>query len=114
MEYDEIYFRKSANKKAMTVWVVIATVLTVAYIIEWLSDKRTGIYTVVFLIVCWVPIILSFCFIKFKGLATTYCKETIAIGYGLFFAFVAMTGTSQLTCMYSLLQVCSCFTRIRT
>ena len=100
MEYDEIYFRKSANKKAMTVWLVIATVLTVAYIIEMISGKRTPMYTVIFLIVCWVPIILSFCFIKLKGLETTYCKETIAVGYGLFFAFVAMTGTSQLTCMY--------------
>lgn len=100
MEYDEIYFRKSANKKAMTVWLFIAVVLTVAYFIEWMVGKRTAAYTVIFMFVCWIPIILAFVFIKIKGLETTYCKETIAVGYGLFFAFVAMTGTSQLTCMY--------------
>ncbi len=100
MEYDEIYFRKSANKKTMTLWLIIATILTVAYFIEWRSGKRTGLYTVMFTIVCWVPIILAIVFIKIKGLATTYCKETISVGYGLFFAFVALTGTSQLTCMY--------------
>ncbi len=100
MEYDEIYFRKSANKKAMTLWLLIATVLTVAYIIECISGKRTLPYTIIFLFVCWTPVILSFIFIKIKGMETLLCKETIAIGYGLFYAFVAMTGESQLTCMY--------------
>ena len=36
MGYDEQYFAKSANKKAMTIWMLVATVLTVAYIIEYL------------------------------------------------------------------------------
>jgi len=100
MEYNEIYFRKSANKKVMTIWLIISVILTVAYIIEWLVGKRTGLYTVFFMMFCWVPIILSFIFIRIKGLETTYCKETVAVGYGLFFAFVALTGDSQLTCMY--------------
>lgn len=100
MEYDEIYFRKSANKKVMTVWLFISVVLTVAYFVEWMVGKRTTAYTIVFMFVCWIPVILAFVFIKIKGLETTYCKETIAVGYGLFFAFVAMTGDSQLTCMY--------------
>lgn len=100
MEYDEIYFRKSANKKAMTLWLLINTVLTVAYIIECISGKRTVPYTIAFLLVCWTSVIIAFIFIKIKGLATSLCKETIAVGYGLFFAFVCLTGDSQLTCMY--------------
>lgn len=100
MEYNESHFRKSANKKAMTLWLLISVVLTVAYIIEYTVGKRTLPYTIVFLIVCWAPIILAFSFIKRKGMDTTLCKETIAIGYGLFYAFVAMTGDSQMTCMY--------------
>lgn len=100
MEYSESYFRKKANMKVMIVWLLICLVLTVAYTIECISGKRTGAYTVVFMIVCWVPVILAFLFIKLKGMDTTYCKETVAIGYGLFFAFVAFTGNSLLTCMY--------------
>lgn len=100
MEYNASYFRKKANVKAMSIWLAISVVLTAAYIIECMSGKRTIPYTIVFLIACWTPIVLAFGFIKFKGADTTYCKETIAIGYGLFFAFVALTGDSQLTCMY--------------
>lgn len=100
MEYSESYFRKKANMKVMIVWLLICLILTAAYIIECISGKRTLTYTIIFLIVCWTPVILAFLFIKLKGLDTTYCKETVAVGYGLFFAFVALTGTSQLTCMY--------------
>ncbi len=100
MDYNESYFRQKANKRVMTIWMIISTVLTIAYIIEAITGKRTIPYTMVFLIVCWTPIILAFLFIKFKGMDTTYCKETVAIGYGLFYAFVALTGDSQLTCMY--------------
>lgn len=100
MEYNESYFRKKANMKVMIVWLLICLILTAAYIIECVSGKRTLTYTVVFLIVCWVPVVLAFLFIKLKGLDTTYCKETVAVGYGLFFAFVAFTGNTLLTCMY--------------
>ena len=100
MEYDELYFRRSANKKVMIVWMLIATILTIAYFIECATGKRTFEYTLIFVIVCWVPAILAFAFIKIKGWETTLCKETVAVGYGLFYAFVALTGESQLTCMY--------------
>ena len=91
MEYNESYFRKKANMKVMIVWLLICLILTAAYIIECVSGKRTLTYTVVFLIVCWIPVILAFLFMKLKGLDTTYCKETVAVGYGLFFAFVAFS-----------------------
>ena len=100
MEYNENYFRKSANKKAMIIWVMVAVVITAAYVIELIKGGRTLQFTLVFLCICWVPIILSFIFIKLKGLETTYCKETIAIGYGGFYLFVVMTGGSKLTFMY--------------
>ncbi|MBQ4284630.1 MAG: methyl-accepting chemotaxis protein [Lachnospira sp.] len=100
MQYDEEYFRKSANLKAMMMWILIDLVLTVAYIIEWTKGKRTTPYLIVFLIVCWAAVILALVFIRIKGLQTKWCKETIAIGYGVFYAFVAMTGDSRLTLMY--------------
>lgn len=100
MEYNESYFRKKANIKVLTIWLLISVILTVAYMIECVNGKRTLPYTTAFLIICWAPVIVSFIFIKIKGVDTTYCKETVAIGYGVFYAFVTLTGDSQLTCMY--------------
>ena len=67
MEYNESYFKKSANKKAIAIWLLIAIILTVAYILEWQKGLRTLNYTIVFLAICWVPIITSFIIIKLKG-----------------------------------------------
>ena len=53
-----------------------------------------------FMVMCWAPVIVTFILIKIKGLETSLCKETIAVGYGLFFAFVCLTGKTNLTCMY--------------
>jgi len=100
MEYDESLFRKKANKKAVAMWLIISAVLTTTYLIECFKGKRTVPYTVIFLIICWVPIIFTFVCIRIRGWATKICKETIATGYGVFFAFVVLTGFSQLTCMY--------------
>ena len=100
MEYDENYFKRSANKKAVGLWMWINTILTVVYILEWISGKRTPIYMLMFMVMCWAPVIVTFILIKIKGLETSLCKETIAVGYGLFFAFVCLTGKTNLTCMY--------------
>ncbi len=100
MNYDESYFRKNANVKAMMMWVIIDVVLTVAYVIEWVKGKRTTPYLIVFLLICWIPVALSFVFMAVKGLENKWCKETIAIGYGAFYAFVALTGDTRLTLMY--------------
>ena len=100
MEYNELYFRKSANKKAIIIWLCIAVVLTAAYIIEFFKGGRTLPFTIAFLIICWLPVLITFIFVKIKGLETTYCKETIAIGYGLFYLFVVITGGTKLTFMY--------------
>ena len=84
----------------MLIWVLIALVLTVAYVIEWRKGGRTGTYTIVFLLICWIPVLLAFAFVKLKGWETTYCKETIAVGYGIFYLYVVLTGRSPLTFMY--------------
>ena len=34
MDYNEEYYAKSSNRKAMAMWAVIGIVLTVAYVIE--------------------------------------------------------------------------------
>ena len=48
MDYDEKYFKISANKKALRMWVIIGLALTGAYIAECVKGARTVPYTVLF------------------------------------------------------------------
>lgn len=100
MDYDEKYFKASANKKALSVWMLIGIVLTVAYIIEWVKGSRTTGYTIGFSLLCWIPILVMFLMIKLKGWEYEYCKHTIAIGYMVFYAFVLFTGYDHITFAY--------------
>ena len=59
MEYNEEYFAKSANKKAMAVWVLLGVVLSAAYAIEIVKGLRTVGYYCAFLAFCWVPFFLG-------------------------------------------------------
>lgn len=100
MGYDEKYFKASANKKALLIWALIGFVLTVAYIIEWLKGGRTTVYTIVFSIICWVPVLITFLLLKIKGWEIEYCKHIIASGYFLFYFFVLFTAFDHITFAY--------------
>ena len=52
MEYDEKYFKKSANRLAEMLWVILNMILTVAYAIEVTKGGRTVPYFIVFLCLC--------------------------------------------------------------
>lgn len=106
MEYSESYFKKSANKKAIMVWLLVAVVLTVAYLVEWMKGGRTFTYILVFLSICWIPIISNFVLIKIRGWETVICKEVIAIGYGILYAFVILTRNTAVTFAYIFPIVC--------
>lgn len=100
MEYNEEYFAKSANKKAMVMWAIIAIVLTITYAIEVIKGQRTILYYVMFELFCWGPFIAGLLVMKVKGAATSLYKDFIGIGYGVFYAFVLLTTNSMLTMMF--------------
>lgn len=100
MEYDELKFKESANKKAMIMWLVINIVLTAAYLLEMKKGARTVSYTIVFCFFCWVPFALGGLALKIRGMATGLYREIIAIGYMVFFAFVVLTTVTNLTFTY--------------
>ncbi len=100
MEYDEKYFKASANKKAVLVWMLISIVLTVAYIIEWKKGGRTTGYTVAFLLICWLPMLVTRILIAVRGWDYENCKHFIAVGYMMFYFFVIMTGFDFITFAY--------------
>lgn len=102
MEYNEEYFARSANRKAMVIWMTLGIVLSAAYIIEVLKGLRTISYYISFVSVCWIPFFIGLFVLKIKGPATTVYKDVIAVGYGVFYLYVMMTTTSVLSVMFIL------------
>ncbi|MBQ8596166.1 MAG: methyl-accepting chemotaxis protein, partial [Lachnospiraceae bacterium] len=106
MGYDEKFFKSSANKKAMYMWMLTAIILSLAYTIELIKGDRTPQYYAIFMILCWVPFFLGVAFLLIKGIDTTWYKETIAVGYGVFYAFTVLTSDTNLTFAYIFPVVC--------
>lgn len=100
MEYNEAYFAKSANKKAMAIWMTLGIVLSAAYLLEIVKGLRTLNYYLIFLAVCWIPFTLGLVVLKVMGGATKFYKEVILIGYSAFYAFVLMTTNTMLAVIY--------------
>lgn len=106
MKYDEKVFKRSANKKAMLQWMLVAIVLSIAYTIEVIKGDRTLPYYVAFMLVCWVPFLIGVLILKFKGMGSHLYKETIAVGYGVFYAFTVLTSDTNLTFAYIFPIIC--------
>ncbi len=106
MEYNESYFRKSANKKALIVWLIIVSILTVAYAIEVVKGVEAGgrslSYYIVFEVFCWVPFLASVFTLKIFGMDTKYFKDVAMTGYLVFYAFVMFTANTPVTVAYTL------------
>lgn len=101
MDYDEKYFKISANKKALRMWVIIGLALTGAYIAECVKGARTVPYTVLFCFICWVPLVFTYIFIKIKGWDYDNCKHMVAVGYFIFYFFLLFTSYYHITFAYS-------------
>lgn len=101
MDYDEKYFKISANKKALRMWVIIGLALTGAYIAECVKGARTVPYTVLFCFICWVPLVFTYIFVKIKGWDYDNCKHMVAVGYFIFYFFLLFTSYYHITFAYS-------------
>ena len=95
MEYNEEYFAKSANMKAVGMWTTFLICLSLAYALEVVNGERTLSYYIVFLSFAWIPYAISMIILRFIGKSSRYFKLCIFIGYGLFYAFVMMTTDSM-------------------
>ena len=102
MEYNEEYFAKSANKKAMIVWLILGIVLTAAYAIEVAKGLRTMPYYLLFTAMCWIPFFIGVLVLKVKGMGASIYKDVVAFGYGAFYTFVLMTTTTMLAVIFIL------------
>ena len=91
MEYDEAKFKRSANKKAMGLWLIINILLTITYALEVVKGVRDIPYYATFMAIAWGPFIFGAVMLKIKGMAWKWYKEIIAVGFGLFYLYVVYT-----------------------
>lgn len=102
MTYDENVFKEKANRKARKIWIVFAVLLSANYG----SDASGGLYPttsyLIFLALCWLPLIFGEVLLRVKGWATELYRYDLVIGYGIFYTFVICTTTSPIAFTYIL------------
>ncbi len=102
MEYNEKYFAKSANKKAMGMWLVLSIVLSAAYAIEIVKGLKTVQFYIVMELLCWCPFIAGLIVVKIKGWHTKFYQEVVGFGYGFFYLYIMLTAPGTLAFTYIL------------
>lgn len=102
MENREEQFKKSANQKAMLIWLLLDIILSVSYAIEIAKGLRTVSYYVLFMLIAWVPFAGGLLTLKIKGKAADIYKDVLIIGFSLLYVFVLFTTQSNLTFVYIL------------
>lgn len=102
MTYDENIFKEKANRKARKIWIVFAVLLSANYG----SDAFGGLYPttsyLIFLALCWLPLIFGEVLLRVKGWATELYRYDLVIGYGIFYTFVICTTASPIAFTYIL------------
>lgn len=102
MEYNEVEFKEKANRKARKIWIVFAVLLSANYG----SDVSNGLYPttqyLIFLALCWIPLIAGEIVLRVKGVATESYRYDLVIGYGIFYTFVICTTSSPIAFTYIL------------
>lgn len=102
MRYDENAFKEKANRKARKIWIVFAVLLSANYG----ADAANGLYPagsyIIFLLLCWLPLIIGEILLRVKGWSTQLYRRDLAIGYGIFYTFVICTTDSPIAFTYVL------------
>ena len=100
MEYDAQVFKMKANKKARNVWMALSLILSLSYTSDTAKGLHTLPYYAMFMAICWIPFLFGVVVLRLQGAATQYYKFIVAVGYGVFYAFVVCTSESILSFMY--------------
>lgn len=102
MNYDESVFKEKANRRARRIWLIFAVLLSANYGADVANHLRGTTYYLIFLALCWLPIIIGEILLRVKGFATDLYKFNLVIGYGIFYSFVVCTTESPIAFTYVL------------
>ena len=106
---------QSANKTALTCQTIICTVISLAYILEVVKGNRTLGYTLVVVLLCFVPVILARLSYAQKKDGEFAIMRIIGIGFAILYAYVLLTANNNLVFVYALpmLLICMLFNKLR-
>ena len=102
MEYNEKQFARSANKKAMGMWLVMSIVLSGAYAIEVMKGLKTPGFYAIMELLCWGTFIFGLIVLKVKGWHTKVYQDIVGVGYGVFYLYIMLTAPGTLAFTYIL------------
>lgn len=102
MEYNEKQFAKSANIKAMFMWLVMCIVISVAYVFEILKGLKSVNFYIIMEVICWVPFIVGLVVLKVKGWHTKLYQDIVGFGFGFLYLYIMMTAPGTLAFSYIL------------
>lgn len=102
MNYDESVFKEKANRRARRIWLIFAVLLSANYGADVANHLWGTTYYLIFLALCWLPIIIGEILLRVKGFATDLYKFNLVIGYGIFYTFVVCTTESPIAFTYVL------------
>ena len=102
MEYDEKYFAKSANKKAMGMWLAMSVVLSIAYVFEIKKGLKTVEFYIIMELITWVPFVFGLIMLQVKGWHTKMYQDIIGVGFGLLYLYIMLTAPGTLAFTYIL------------
>lgn len=102
MTYDENVFKEKANRKARKIWIIFAVLLSANYGSDTAGSLYPTNFYIVFLILCWLPLIVGEVLLRVKGWATELYRYNLVVGYGIFYTFVLCTTQSPIAFTYIL------------
>ena len=93
--------KKSVNKAVTICHAIIATVLTISYLIEVLKGARTLSYVLVLFAMAEIPVLLEIIAYK-KNPENNMIKHFAGVGYSTFYVFILFTAENILTFTYAI------------
>lgn len=102
MGYDEKYFAKSANKKAMGMWLAMSVVLSIAYVFEIKKGLKSVEFYIIMESICWIPFVFGLIVLKIKGWHTKLYQDIVGFGFGFLYLYIMLTAPGTLAFTYIL------------
>lgn len=93
-------YRKKQNKFVLYCWIVINTVLSVAYLFEYIKGSRDAGYVMIFYIVTWSLLVCNIVLLYYNGEDDLVLRHSIGFSYVIFYAFVVFTSNQDVSFVY--------------
>lgn len=102
MEFDKKKFARSANLKALVMWLIMSVVLSVAYVFEVRKGLKTTQFYIIMELICWVPVLLGLVVLKIRGMHTQMFQQVMGLGFGALYLYIMLTAPGTLAFTYIL------------